>query len=29
MKLYHGSFSPGDKPNIEQGRPSTDFGKGF
>ncbi|MDD4516511.1 DUF3990 domain-containing protein [Massilibacteroides sp.] len=29
MKLYHGSISLVDKPNIEQGRPSTDFGKGF
>ena len=29
IKLYHGAFSPVDKPNIEQGRPSTDFGKGF
>ena len=29
MKLYHGSLSPVDKPNIAEGRPSTDFGKGF
>jgi hypothetical protein len=29
MKLYHGSLAPVDKPNIEQGRLSTDFGKGF
>ena len=29
MKLYHGSLTSVDKPNIEIGRPSTDFGKGF
>ena len=29
MKLYHGSLNPVEKPNIEQGRLSTDFGKGF
>ena len=29
MKLYHGSLTSVGKPNIEQGRSSTDFGKGF
>lgn len=29
MKVYHGSLSQVHNPNIEKGRQSTDFGKGF
>ena len=29
MKVYHGSLHQVKKPNVEKGRPSTDFGKGF
>jgi len=29
MKVYHGSLNQVIRPNIEKGRPSTDFGKGF
>ena len=29
MKVYHGSIHQVTTPNVEKGRPSTDFGKGF
>ncbi len=29
MKVYHGSLHQVQNPEIEKGRPSTDFGKGF
>ena len=29
MKLYHGSIVTVRKPNLRQGRPNTDYGKGF
>ena len=29
MKLYHGSIVSVKNPNIRQGRPNTDYGKGF
>lgn len=29
MKVYHGSLHQVKKPNVEKGRLSTDFGKGF
>jgi len=29
MKVYHGALCQVEKPIIEEGRPSTDFGKGF
>jgi len=29
MKLYHGSIVSVKKPNLRQGRPNTDYGKGF
>ena len=29
MKVYHGSLCQVENPNIEKGRPNTDFGKGF
>ena len=29
MKLYHGSIVTVKKPSLRQGRPNTDYGKGF
>jgi hypothetical protein len=29
MKVYHGSLNRVKKPNVDRGRPNTDFGKGF
>lgn len=29
MKVYHGSLYHVQNPDVEKGRPSTDFGKGF
>ncbi len=29
MRVYHGSLQQVDNPEVEIGRPSTDFGKGF
>ena len=29
MKLYHGSIVSVKNPNLRQGRPNTDYGKGF
>jgi len=29
MKVYHGSLNQVQNPDVEKGRPSTDFGKGF